>query len=68
MGSVWWVPATTSSPWARNMMSPYRAFSPVAGLRVKSTPVAESSLQLPKTMAWTITPVPRSSGMPSRWR
>ena len=65
IGSVRCVPATTSSPWASNMMSPYRAGSPVAGLRVKSTPVADVAPRLPKTIAWTVTAVPRSSGMPS---
>ena len=30
------------------------------GLRVKATPVAESSPMFPKTMAWTFTAVPRS--------
>ena len=37
----------------------------MAGLRVKSTPVPESTLRLPKTMACTVTAVPRSSGIPS---
>ena len=59
------VPATTSSPCARNITSPYGARSPVAGLRVNSTPVPESGPQLPKTIACTVTPVPRLSGMPS---
>jgi hypothetical protein len=30
-------------------------FSPVDGLRVKQTPVPESSPMLPKTIAWTFT-------------
>ena len=40
----------------------------MAGLRVKRTPVPESTLRLPKTIAWTVTAVPRSAGMPSRSR
>ena len=67
-GCVAWVPATTSSPWAANITSPYRPGSPVAGLRVNTTPVPESAPRLPNTIAWTVTPVPMSSGMPSRCR
>ena len=37
---------------------------PVEGLRVKSTPVAQSSPRLPKTIACTLTAVPHSAGMP----
>jgi hypothetical protein len=37
-------------------------FSPVAGLRVKATPVPESQPMLPKTMVWILTAVPRSWG------
>ncbi len=33
-------------------------FSPVAGLRVKPTPVAESSPMLPNTIVQTLTAVP----------
>ena len=58
IGSVACVPATTSSPWASNITSPYRTGSPVDGLRVKTTPVPESAPRLPKTMAWTVTAVP----------
>ena len=36
IGSVWWVPATTSSPWAPNITSPKRRGAPVDGLRVNS--------------------------------
>lgn len=53
-------PATTSSPWALIRYSPNRAFSPVAGLRVKATPVPELSPELPNTMDWTLTAVPQS--------
>jgi hypothetical protein len=61
------MPATTSSPWALGRNSPKKTFSPVAGLRVKATPVAQSSPRFPKTMHWTLTAVPMSSGMPY-WR
>ena len=37
---------------------------PWTGLRVKPTPVAESSPMLPNTIAWTLTAVPMSSGIP----
>ena len=43
-------------------------FSPVDGLRVKATPVAEVSPILPNTMAWTLTAVPQLSGMSCRRR
>ncbi len=54
------MPATTSSPWAFCRYSPYMSFSPVAGLRVKATPVPESSPMLPNTMVTTFTAVPQS--------
>ena len=38
-------------------------FSPVAGSRLKHTPVAESSPELPNTIAWTLTAVPQSPGI-----
>src|SRR5579875_1928717 len=57
------IPATTSSPWALGRYSPYSSFSPVAGLRVKATPVALSGPMFPKTIAWTFTAVPRSWGI-----
>ena len=38
-------------------------FSPVAGSRVKATPVALVSPMLPNTMDWTLTAVPQASGM-----
>ena len=50
------------------MMSPYSAGSPVDGLRVKRTPVPESAPRFPKTMACTVTAVPRSFEIPSRRR
>jgi hypothetical protein len=37
--------------------------SPLAGSRVKATPVAEVSPILPNTIAWTLTAVPQSAGM-----
>ena len=40
-----------------------RVCSPVDGLRVKATPVAEVSPMLPNTIAWTLTAVPQLSGM-----
>ena len=40
--------------------SPNRAFSPVAGLRVKATPVPLLLPLLPNTMACTLTAVPQS--------
>ena len=62
---VWGVrtPATTSSPWAFMRNSPKRCFSPVAGSRVKATPVPELSPVLPKTIICTLTAVPQSPGM-----
>ena len=54
------MPATTSSPWALVRYSPKSLLSPVLGLRVKATPVPESSPMLPKTMVMTLTAVPRS--------
>ncbi len=57
------MPATTSSPCALIRNSPYSFFSPVDGLRVKATPVAEVSPILPNTMACTLTAVPQLSGM-----
>ncbi|GBU22250.1 hypothetical protein R80B4_02156 [Fibrobacteres bacterium R8-0-B4] len=68
MGAGVRMPATTSSPWALTKYSPKNFFSPLAGLRVKATPVAEESPMLPKTMAWTLVAVPHSWGMPSMLR
>ena len=42
--------------------------TPVDGLRVKPTPVADVSPRFPNTMACTFTAVPRSSGMPFIFR
>ena len=64
-GSVLRIPATTSSPWALTRKSPYSPLAPVAGSRVKPTPVPDRSSRLPNTMAWTLTAVPRSWAMPS---
>ncbi len=52
-------PATTSSPWALVRNSPISFFSPVAGSRVKATPVPEFSFRLPKTIGMTLTAVPQ---------
>ena len=57
------MPATTSSPCAFIRNSPNIAFSPVAGLRVKPTPVPDVSPVFPNTIAWTLTAVPQSEGM-----
>ncbi|MOA47140.1 hypothetical protein D3C78_1697470 [compost metagenome] len=57
------MPATTSSPCALIRNSPYSLASPVEGLRVKATPVAEVSPMLPNTMDWMLTAVPQLSGM-----
>ena len=59
------VPATTSSPCAFKRKSPVGPLSPVAGSRVKTTPLPEASSRLPKTIAWTVQAVPRLSGIPS---
>ena len=56
-------PETTSSPCAFIRYSPKNMRSPVAGLRVKPTPVPEFSPRLPKTMACTLTAVPSQSSM-----
>ena len=57
------MPATTSSPWAFTRNSPKNSRVPVAGFRVKPTPVAERSPVLPNTIAWTLTAVPMWSGI-----
>ena len=44
------MPATTSSPWALIRNSPYSFASPVDGLRVNATPVAEVWPILPNTI------------------
>ena len=62
------VPATTSSPWALMRNSPKSPESPVAGFRVKPTPVALRSPRFPKTMAMTVQAVPRSWAMSWIWR
>ena len=63
IGSGVRMPATTSSPCAFGRYSPKNFFSPVEGLRVNATPVAQSSPMLPKTIDCTLTAVPQSSGM-----
>ena len=59
MGEGVRIPATTSSPWALMRYSPNSAFSPVAGSRVKATPVPDFSFRLPNTMGCTLTAVPQ---------
>ena len=39
-------------------------FSPLAGSRVKATPVALVLPMFPNTIVWTLTAVPQSCGMP----
>ena len=56
------MPATTSSPCAFTRYSPLSRAAPVAGSRVKTTPVAQSSPRLPKTIACTLTAVPQLEG------
>ena len=48
--------------WAGTRRKSRRAAVRVAG---EGHPVAQSSPRLPKTIAWTVTAVPRSSGMPN---
>ncbi len=43
--------------------SPISFFSPVAGSRVKATPVPDSSFRLPNAIIWTFTAVPHEYGM-----
>ena len=56
-------PATTSSPCAFMRNSPISFFSPVAGSRVKATPVPELSFKLPNAIICTLTAVPQEYGM-----
>ena len=44
--------------------SPKKTFSPVAGSRVKATPVAQSLPMLPKTIEQMFAAVPHSWGKP----
>ena len=57
------MPATTSSPCALIRNSPKNSLAPVAGLRVKPTPVPDRSPVLPNTIICTLTAVPIESGM-----
>ena len=68
IGSGVRIPATTSSPWLLARNSPNSPGSPVAGLRVNTTPEPESADKLPNTMDCTTTAVPRSCAMRSRFR
>ena len=52
-------PATTSSPWAFIRNSPMSFFSPLAGSRVKATPVPDWLLRLPNAIICTFTAVPQ---------
>ena len=63
------MPATTSSPCALVRYSPKTARSPVPGLRVKPTPVAESLPMLPNTIVQTLAAVPLAiCGVILNWR
>ena len=61
-------PATTSSPWAFSRKSPSGSGSPVEAFRDMATPAPESLPMFPNTMAWMLTAVPRSLGMPAARR
>ena len=56
-------PDTTSSPCALTRKSPDGSRPPVISSREKATPEHELSPLLPKTICWTLTAVPQSSGM-----
>ncbi len=56
-------PETTSSPWAFCRKSPLGSLKPVTSLRLNATPDPLVSPLLPKTICWTFTAVPQSSGM-----
>ena len=63
MSSVLRTPETTSSPWALMRKSPLGSGAPVTSSRLKATPEPLESPLLPKTICWTLTAVPQSSGM-----
>jgi hypothetical protein len=44
--------------------SPLGSGAPVISSREKATPEHDRSPRLPKTICWTLTAVPQSSGMP----
>jgi hypothetical protein len=56
-------PETTSSPWALGRKSPLGSGAPVTSSRENATPDPEVSPLLPKTIRWTLTAVPHSSGI-----
>ncbi len=56
-------PDTTSSPWALTRKSPDGSGSPVTSSRLNATPDPDVSPLLPKTICWTLTAVPQSSGI-----
>ena len=56
-------PETTSSPWALTRKSPDGSGAPSTSSRLKATPEPDVSPLLPKTICWTLTAVPQSSGM-----
>ena len=63
MSSVLRTPETTSSPWALMRKSPLGSGAPVTSSRENATPEPDVSPLLPKTICWTLTAVPQSSGM-----
>ena len=63
MSCVLRTPETTSSPWALSRKSPDGSGAPVTSSRLKATPDPEVSPLLPKTICWTLTAVPQSSGI-----
>ena len=56
-------PLTTSSPWASSRKSPQGSGAPVTSSRLNATPEPDVAPLLPKTICWTLTAVPQSSGM-----
>ena len=63
MSRVLRTPETTSSPCALARKSPEGSGAPVTSSRLNATPEPDVSPLLPKTICWTLTAVPQSSGM-----
>ncbi len=63
MSRVLRTPETTSSPWASARKSPDGSGAPVTSSRLNATPDPLVCPLLPKTICWTLTAVPQSSGM-----
>ena len=62
------LPITTSSPCVISRYSPNSSSLPLMGLRVKTTPLMELALLLPKTICCTVTAVPKFTSMESSLR